>query len=326
MRHHSRSKKAMNDAAAYAIEHSAVDIPNQCQILHQLLESGEVNLLDLPRLQTELERILAANTQRLICISRHLRGEPMPDPVLRSLGLMEPDPDNQPQHPLETARLKQAKSEESSSSCFRASTNPDNPLSIIISNKKDQPLDVEIESQNAGQIDKEKTSKSIAPSPLPSPCEIPNRFWALMEPYCADITESNISYLEGILKSYVEDATASKYFQLPQSKFPKDTDHISSKRLRRDTSTKSEAGVCNNDDAEASTNCSQFSEALKSATEMVTLARRVDTQLKEMKPASSPSVESLLGSLEKKLYDDNVTSVLRGAVAHMAHESGFCVF
>ncbi|VDL21621.1 unnamed protein product [Hymenolepis diminuta] len=334
MKHHSRSKKALNETAAYVIEHSSVDITSQCQILHQcmallnlitfacLSESGEVNLLDLPRLQTELERILAANTQRMACITRYLRGEPMPEPVLRSLGLMEPDPDNQPQHPLETARLIQAKSEESSS-CFRASTNPDNPLSIIISNKKDQPLEVKTEGHNAGQDDKEKAkeaSKSMPASPLPSPCEIPNRFWALMEPYCADITESNISYLEGILRSYVEEATTSKYFQLPQSKYPRDNDHISSKRLRRDTSTKSEIGANNDDNAEASTNFSQFSEALKSATEMVTLARRVDTQLKEMKPASSSSVESLLGSLEKNLYDDNVSSVLRRAVAHMAQE------
>ncbi|VDN44671.1 unnamed protein product [Dibothriocephalus latus] len=36
-----------------------------------------------------------------------------------------------------------------------------------------------------------------------------------MEPYCADITETNISYLESILKSYVEEATTAKYFQLP---------------------------------------------------------------------------------------------------------------
>ncbi|KAM3173025.1 hypothetical protein ACTXT7_013346 [Hymenolepis weldensis] len=410
MKHHSRSKKVLNETAAYVIEHSSVDIPNQCPILHQLTESGE----------TELERILAANTQRMTCISRHLRGEPMPEPVLRSLGLMEPDPDNQPQHPLETARLIQAKSEESSSSSFRASTNPDNPLSIIISNKKDQPLEVKTESHNAGQNDKEKAteaSKSMPASPIPSPCEIPNRFWALMEPYCADITESNISYLEGILRSYVEEATTSKYFQLPQSKYPRDNDHIcmvsypseytqwltilvksgwqrddkirvslkrlhaviqdeylalsmtrdrtlrlcagctwvkvhvchvrgreikcssgvvdgqphwliwskiglveSSKRLRRDTLTKSEVGANNDDSAEVSTNSSQFSEALKSATEMVTLARRVDTQLKEMKPASSSSVESLLGSLERNLYDDNVSSVLRRAVAHMAQE------
>lgn len=38
-----------------------------------------------------------------------------------------------------------------------------------------------------------------------------------MEPYCADITESNISYLEGILKSYVEEATTAKYFASPPS-------------------------------------------------------------------------------------------------------------
>lgn len=34
-----------------------------------------------------------------------------------------------------------------------------------------------------------------------------------MEPYCADITETNIAYLEGLIRSY-QDMEAS-YFQLP---------------------------------------------------------------------------------------------------------------
>lgn len=44
---------------------------------------------------------------------------------------------------------------------------------------------------------------------------------------------------------------------------------------------------------------------------------------RETKPTSSSSVENILGSLEKNLYDNNVSSVLRRAVAHMAQE---CMF
>lgn len=120
------------------------------------MESGELNLLDLPRIQTELERILAATSQRMTCILRHLHGEPIPTPVLRNLGLMEPDPDNQPQHPLETARKKIASSEESSSSLV-VSTNPDKPLSLIItSNKKDQQQPSNAENLDTSLEDKGK--------------------------------------------------------------------------------------------------------------------------------------------------------------------------
>ncbi|KAL5968330.1 Transcriptional adapter 3 [Taenia solium] len=326
MKSGSRIKKTLHETAAYAIDHSAVDIPTQCPALHQM-EKGEFNLLDLPCLQTEVERLLAATTQRMTCISHYLRGLPIPAPILRNVGLLEPDPDNRPQHPCEMASTstdvsarKPTNNDEDGS--LVVTPNPDNPLSLIFSQKRQQlyqPSNVKTESREV-LSDKKHKSKYTSKSPTSgalssatSPHDIPNRFWALMEPYCADITESNISYLESILKSYVEEATTSKYFLLPQPK----SEYVSPKRLRRDL-TKPEGS--NSDTPEAPLNQGHVSEAFKAASEMISLARHVDSQLKEIRPSSSSSVEHLLCSLEKDLYEDNVSSVLRGAVAHMAQE------
>ncbi|KAH9283869.1 Transcriptional adapter 3 [Echinococcus granulosus] len=335
MRSGSRVKKTLHETAAYAIEHSAVDIPIQCPTLHQIVETGNFNLLDLPCLQTEVERLLAATTQRMACISHYLRGVSIPTPILRNLGLLEPDPDNRPQHPSEMASTSADASARkitptNEDDSLVVTPNPDNPLSLIFSSQRKQQL--QQPSQQKGESrevlpDKKNKSKYTSKSPttgrlgpVTSPHDIPNRFWALMEPYCADITESNISYLEGILKSYVEEATTSKYFLLPQSKSLRDSavaEYISPKRLRRDL-TKSE--VPNSDCPGAPPSQDHFSEAFKAASEMISLARHVDSQLKEIRPSSSSSVEHLLCSLEKDLYKDNVSSVLHGAVAHMAQE------
>ncbi|VDM19288.1 unnamed protein product [Hydatigera taeniaeformis] len=335
MKSGSRVKKTLHETAAYAIEHSAVDVPSQCPTLHQVVENGEFNLLDLPCLQADVERLLAATTQRMTCLSHYLRGLPIPTPILRNVGLLEPDPQNRPQHPREmTSNSADASARNTSTTAEDGSLvvtpNPDNPLSLIFSSQKrqqlHQPSQLKTESKEVSSDKKHKskyTSKSPssgALSSVTSPHDIPNRFWALMEPYCADITESNISYLEGILKSYVEEATTSRYFLLPQHKTLRDfvpSDYISPKRVRRDL-TKSEDST--SDTPEASPNQGHVSEAFKAASEMISLARHVDSQLKEIRPSSSSSVEHLLCSLEKDLYDDNVSSVLREAVAHMAQE------
>ncbi|KAL5109706.1 Transcriptional adapter 3 [Taenia crassiceps] len=327
MKSGSRVRKTPNETAAYAIDHSAVDIPTQCPTLHQMVEKGEFNLLDLPCLQTDVERLLAATTQRMTCISHYLRGLPIPTPILRNVGLLEPDPDNRPQHPCEMTSIsadvsarKPTTADEDSS--LIVTPNPDNPLSLIFSQKRQQLQQQSSLKTESREVlsDKKHKSKYTSTSPtsgalsaVTSPHDIPNRFWALMEPYCADITESNISYLEGILKSYVEEATTSKYFLLPQAK----SEYVSPKRLRRDL-TKPEDS--NSDSPEAPLNQGHVSGAFKAASEMISLARHVDSQLKEIRPSSSSSVEHLLCSLEKDLYEDNVSSVLRGAVAHMAQE------
>ncbi|KAF7234044.1 hypothetical protein EG68_09285 [Paragonimus skrjabini miyazakii] len=66
---------------------------------------------------------------------------------------------------------------------------------------------------------------------------IPNKFWELMEPYCAEITEANIGYLESLIRSYQELETT--YFQLPPLRSPDSQkfDNVESpapKRPRRD--------------------------------------------------------------------------------------------
>ena len=106
-----------------------------------MAETDELNLLELPRLQTEMEHLLASATQRMTCISDYLRGLPMPVPVLRSFGLAEPDPNNRPQHPCETSSnsTRKATGTEGGNSLV-VTRNPDNPLSLIISQKKQRQL------------------------------------------------------------------------------------------------------------------------------------------------------------------------------------------
>ena len=108
-----------------------------------MVETGEFNLLDVMRIQTEVERLLAATTQRMICISHKLRGLPIPVSIARNLGLMEPDPNNRPQHPSETASTSTAKVKspvEENTPALVVTANPEKPLSLIItSQKKHQP-------------------------------------------------------------------------------------------------------------------------------------------------------------------------------------------
>uniref|UniRef100_A0A5K3EVV0 PDZ domain-containing protein n=1 Tax=Mesocestoides corti TaxID=53468 RepID=A0A5K3EVV0_MESCO len=330
-----KPKKPQCDTVAYAIEHSSLDIPSHCPTFHQLVDVGEVNLLDLPLLQVDIERLLASATQRMTCMSCHLHGLPIPTSVLRNLGLMDPDPNNQPTHPCEMltddTETSMRKADEES---LVVTANPNKPLSLIFSSHRKQQQQMHrtcdgMESLGVKNKAKDIPKTSTSSTPSPAVHDIPNRFWALMEPYCADISEANISYLEGILKSYVEEATTSKYFLLPQSQFLDDTSgaaqvHHSSgqpvhppKRLRRDISKLDKNSF---DAEEINPNQDQLSEANKAALEMVSLARHIDGQLRIVKPSSSSSVEHLLCSLESDLYEDNVSSVLRNAVAHIVQD------
>ena len=69
--------------------------------------------------------------------------------------------------------------------------------------------------QHAKPLDLETPEESPKP-----PCEIvrvpknvtPNRFWAMVEPYCAEITPDDIKYLEDQIKN-CEDVT--EYMKIP---------------------------------------------------------------------------------------------------------------
>ncbi|KAL7064558.1 hypothetical protein AAHC03_05846 [Spirometra sp. Aus1] len=330
-----RPRKNFKSATAtQVIQYPESGLPQSAPIIGSLVESGEFNLLDLSRLQAELEHLLASATERMVCLSSELTGTPLPPSILRHLGLLEAEELTHP-CPIQAP------------SSLVVTANPNKPLSLIISSQRRQSADVQLPearlatNENSGSLP--VPVPAVPPSSSPSATEkgsnpahdVPNRFWALMEPYCADITETNISYLESILKSYVEEATTAKYFQLPPE--PNNaTDHNlrsahhspdhhahAPKRPRRDCQKTPQ----NNGDLEASEH-SELSGALKAATEMVQLARCIDAQLKQPSFPSTTSmgttaVEDLVHSIENELYQENVSSVLCSAVTHMA-KGEFC--
>lgn len=145
------------------------------------VEKGEFNLLDLPCLQTDVERLLAATAQRMTCISHYLRGLPIPTPILRNVGLLEPDPDNRPQHPCEMASTstdvsgrKPTTTDDDGS--LVVTPNPDNPLSLIFSQKRQQqhqPSNLKTESREV-LSDKKHKSKCVS--------YLNNRYFTLILP------------------------------------------------------------------------------------------------------------------------------------------------
>lgn len=124
-------------------------------------DSGEFNLLDLPRLQTDIERLLASVTQCMTCISNELKGKSIPTPILRSVGLVDADPNNRPTHPSEMTHIGgEPTHAQATSNCspLSVTANPDKPLSLIISsNKKQSP---ESSTADAEGFPKASTSRS----------------------------------------------------------------------------------------------------------------------------------------------------------------------
>ncbi|VDM00469.1 unnamed protein product [Schistocephalus solidus] len=391
------------------IQYPESGLPQSAPIISSLVESGQFNLLDLPRLQAELEHLLASATERMVCLSSELNGTALPPSILRHLGLLEAEDSN---HPYPTQ----------APSSLVVTANPNKPLSLIISSQRRQAADAQLQEAGVAANENPVSVPAVPQSSSPSAAErtanpaaalrvcprdddlsparqssplaggqppanqsncqsycddddddvgsasasvkncvsgnsyflaggfypsahlldvltssgpqanlrshdVPNRFWALMEPYCADITETNISYLESILKSYVEEATTAKYFQLPpeaNTAVAAATDHnLLPKRLRRDCQKTSQL----HGDSEAQEH-SELSGALKAATEMVQLARCIDAQLKQPSlslttSSEATALEDLVHSIENELYQENVSSVLCSAVTHMA-KGDFC--
>ncbi len=151
-------KKTSNVSLSHCIEKSAVDIEQQCPTLHKrefqalfymnfnssiqsffsffkVVESNDFNLLDLTRLQSDLERTLAATTQQMVCLSAASSSNAtIPAPILRNLGLLPADPASRPTHPCEMDNVVAAStSSQSEKQQLVVTANPHKPLSLIIS-------------------------------------------------------------------------------------------------------------------------------------------------------------------------------------------------
>ncbi|KAA0185989.1 hypothetical protein FBUS_07843 [Fasciolopsis buskii] len=220
-----------------------LDKGNRCfKIINYLvvIKSNEMHLFDLSSLQLELERLLTSITERLACLSAESKGHELPPEIMNALQLLNSNNDIESGQPALAGPSLVVKA------------NPDKPLTLIISQSSRtsqhqsalssldasvgyrtktghsipcvrrssrSSIDERAEQSSASSPDKNQSSRlsgnalsfcllSLSPS-----YAIPNKFWELMEPYCADITETNIAYLEGLIRSY-QDMEAS-YFQLP---------------------------------------------------------------------------------------------------------------
>lgn len=196
--------------------------------LHKVATSNEMRLFDLASIQLELERVLTNTMERLQCLSAEAKGKRIPTTILHSLQLRSATANT----PVNSGRPS-----------LVVKANPNKPLTLIISQQnhpvqshppvppvaeppgstrtKCFPSPVCLRKVN--RYSQREQVEQISPASPdknqnPSGYAIPNKFWELMEPYCAELTEANISFLEGLIRSY-QDMEAT-YFQLPSLRSP----------------------------------------------------------------------------------------------------------
>ncbi|VDP88624.1 unnamed protein product [Echinostoma caproni] len=270
------------------INYEPPPLQDACPTLDKVVKSNEMHLFDLTSLQLELERLLTSIMERLACLSAESKGHELPPEMMQALHLLNSSNDPETGQPALAGPSLVVKA------------NPDKPLTLIISQRSRTSQQSALSSLDAsiGKITKSgqsipyarRTSRSSVDdhadhSPASSPDKnqsssyaIPNKFWELMEPYCADITEANIAYLESVIRSY-QDMEAS-YFQLPpfdssEVVKPELTESIAAKRPKREAAHSS-AISHSSEAANISDTVADFS----SASNVVHLARCLEKELK----------------------------------------------
>lgn len=213
---------------ALPINYITQPVEVMCPTLHKVATSNEVRLLDLASIQLELERVLTNTMERLQCLSAEAKGKRIPTAMLQSLQQQSATADA----PTNSGRPS-----------LVVKANPNKPLTLIISQQNrpiqsQPPVPVIPKSPGSSRVKyfpspvglrkvnryshKEQADQSSPISPdknqNASAYAIPNKFWELMEPYCAELTEANISFLESLVRSY-QDMEAT-YFQLPPLRSP----------------------------------------------------------------------------------------------------------
>ncbi|VDN25870.1 unnamed protein product [Dibothriocephalus latus] len=122
------------------IQYPESGLPQSAPVIGSLVESGEFNLLDLPRLQTELEILLASATERMVCLSSELHGSPVPPSILRHLGLLKAEEESTHSGPPQVP------------SSLVVTANPNKPLSLIISSQRPQATDTQLPDERESRL------------------------------------------------------------------------------------------------------------------------------------------------------------------------------
>ncbi|KAL3308870.1 transcriptional adaptor 3 [Cichlidogyrus casuarinus] len=259
--------------------------------LKRMLHGKNLHLHDLPVLQNELEKILAETLENACFVRHQLHNERLPDPLKQKVGLLPDD--------VESLSVK---------------SDPEKPLKLIFS-----PLP----KSGTALIPHQPTFELSVSDPNFSPNYIiPNKFWALMEPYCAEITESNIAFIEQVIKTYQDELKHSKLFQLPEASTIIPNSEGSSLSSRRDSinvSWNMPYSPVNSETLDPSQH-----NQLRAASSLVSVAKKIDSDLKGKtshflliadKPAELLVANQLSESIVADMCEENILCLKKIAQA-----------
>ncbi|CAL8076683.1 unnamed protein product [Calicophoron daubneyi] len=316
------------------VKYDNQDVELMYPTLKKVTNSNEMHMFDLASIQAELECALTSVMERMMCLLAESKGKDLPPQILGVLNPQEPKMESEQQSSLGRSLTVKA--------------NPDKPLTLIISQRGRpsqqpqkqevyQPLQPAPDPQGPARSKppiygrrssrssiEEATGQCSSPSSdknqLTASYAIPNKFWELMEPYCAEITEANIGYLEGLIRSYQH--MESTYFQFPislRSCETKKTEYPESpvmKRPRRDlTPISVQAG---NSTEQTATN--GVTAALYSASNMTLLANYLENELRKHSNESS-TLGKLSESLLDSSYRENVLFSFTDSISRIGEEA-----
>jgi len=193
------------------IDHARL-CPRYTAVLSRTTDDG-IGIDEVDTLQTELETLLAAAAKRM----RHLESEitnlntwqdnkPIPLPVVPVIGKKERSSSGKGQP---EGKRGGKGSDERPSKRFKDSTGKAAaPPSIIRPKGKAQTVKLEPslpESSKVLELPKVQQQLIIKN-------DVPNRFWALVEPYCQEITPEDLKVLEDLMRGHEDDA---EYHKVP---------------------------------------------------------------------------------------------------------------
>ena len=183
-----------------SLDHSKM-CPSYCAVLGRATEQG-ITIEDLPLLQSDLETLLAAVNRR----SRLLESE---NKVLTEW-CDKKEKKGVRQKELEILnslkRCKPTSGDERGSKKQKLEEKPPTIQAQATQKLKGNKKSSTVKNQDIFETDDEVSTLKAKSS------DTPNRFWATVEPYCADITLEDLKFLEDSIKASEED---HEYYKIP---------------------------------------------------------------------------------------------------------------
>lgn len=180
------------------IDHAA-QCPKYTAILSRSEEDG-IGLEELDLIQSDLETLLANAGKRLKQLENEIQilqnWQEKNGNVKESIGKVGKPGKVQPETPVKRSKG----SDEKPSKKFKESSGKGSSSSFL--NRPKSKLTQPKMSEDAPMVDFSKLPKNNAV----------NKFWASIEPYCADITNEDLKFLEELLRAHEDD---SDYFKVP---------------------------------------------------------------------------------------------------------------